>query len=379
MKRGYDVPRPPVVERAVLVGHAERRDRSAAPGSDGLPPSLEELARLAETAGARLCGSVLQRRGAPRPATFIGRGKLEELQLRVGEADADMVIFDDDLSPAQVRNLEKLVGIKVVDRSELILDIFARRARTRESRLQVELAQLQYMLPRLTGLWKHLERQAGGIGTRGPGETQLEVDRRRVRERIAVLRRHLAGVERERETQRARRRRFFRAALVGYTNAGKSTLFNALTRANVLVEDRLFATLDATTRQMVSPDRRTALVTDTVGFIRKLPHHLVASFHSTLVEAVEADLLVHVVDGADPQFRRQMSAVEDVLEEILDAPRPTVLVLNKADRMDEDRAAGLAAEFPDALRVSALTGAGLEPLRELLWDRAARRAHENGA
>ena len=375
MKRAYEVPRPPLVERAVLVGRGERAAGSDAPrarSGDGLPPSLEELARLAETAGARVGGAVVQRRGPPRPATFIGRGKLEELKQRAVESDADMVIFDDDLSPAQVRNLEKLVGLKVVDRSELILDIFARRARTRESRLQVELAQLQYMLPRLTGLWKHLERQAGGIGTRGPGETQLEVDRRRVRERISVLRQQLRGVERERETQRSRRRRMFRAALVGYTNAGKSTLFNALTRASVLVEDRLFATLDATTRQMVSPDRRTALVTDTVGFIRKLPHHLVASFHSTLVEAIEADLLVHVVDGADAQYRRQMAAVEEVLEEILETPRPTLLVFNKTDRMDEDRATELQAEFPEALAVSALSGAGLGALRERIWEGAAR-------
>src|SRR5262249_9073901 len=245
-------------------------------------------------------------------------------------------------------------------------------------RLQVELAQLQYMLPRLTGLWKHLERQAGGIGTRGPGETQLEVDRRRGRERISVLRQQLRGVEREAESQRSRRRRLFRAALVGYTNAGKSTLFNALTRASVLVEDRLFATLDATTRQMVSPDRRTALLTDTVGFIRKLPHHLVASFHSTLVEAIEADLLIHVVDGADPQFGRQMAAVEEVLDQILEAPRPTVLVFNKADRIDEDRAAALQAEYPEAVTVSALSGAGLDPLRELIWERSARARLSGG-
>jgi GTP-binding protein HflX len=233
-----------------------------------------------------------------------------------------VVIFDDDLSPAQVRNLEKAVSRKVVDRSELILDIFAKRARTRESRLQVELAQLEYMLPRLTGLWKHLERQAGGIGTRGPGETQLETDRRLVRERIARLKRELQAVERERETQRRRRRREFRAAIVGYTNAGKSTLFNALTRSQVHVEDRLFATLDATTRQMVSPERKTVLVTDTVGFIRKLPHHLVASFHSTLVEAIEADWLLHVVDVSEPDFRRQMSAVDEVLEGLLETARP---------------------------------------------------------
>jgi GTP-binding protein HflX len=362
----YDVARPPVTERAVLVGHAGREGAL-------LERSLEELALLADTAGARVRGTLVQRRGRVHPATFIGKGKLEELKALSEDADADMVIFDDDLSPAQVRNLEKAVGLKVVDRSELILDIFSRRARTRESRLQVELAQLQYMLPRLTGMWKHLERQAGGIGTRGPGETQLETDRRLVRERIAKLKLQLEGVERERETQRRRRRREFRAALVGYTNAGKSTIFNALARAQVPVEDRLFATLDATTRQVVSPDRRVALLTDTVGFIRKLPHHLVASFHSTLVEVLEADLLLHVVDGADPGFRRQIRAVEEVLDGLLETPRPTVLVFNKCDLMEEEEQAGRRVEFPGCRVVSAATGEGLESLRELLWRRGGER------
>ena len=364
----HEVANPPRPERAVLVGHAGRD------GAD-LPRSLEELARLADTAGARVLGSLVQRRGAVSPPHFIGKGKLAELKELAAELAADVAIFNDDLSPPQVRNLEKALDVKVVDRSELILDIFARRARTRESRLQVELAQLQYMLPRLTGMWRHLERQAAGIGTRGPGETQLETDRRIVCERSARLKRELQGVERERETQRRRRRREFRAALVGYTNAGKSTLFNALTRANVFVEDRLFATLDATTRQMVSPERRLALLTDTVGFIRKLPHHLVASFHSTLVEAVEADLLLHVVDAADPDLRRQMIAVEGVLEELLETPRPTVLVFNKTDLVrDRDALAGLAVEFPGAFQVSARTSEGLESLRAFVWEQAAERA-----
>ena len=363
--RSHVVPRPPRTERAVLVGHAGRD------GAD-LPRSLDELRRLADTAGARVLAELVQRRGGVHAPTFLGRGKLAELKELVGAHEADVALFNDDLTPSQVRNLEKELAVKVVDRSELILDIFARRARTRESRLQVELAQLQYELPRLTGRWRHLERQAGGIGTRGPGETQLETDRRLVRERIARLQRALEGVERERETQRRRRRERFRAALVGYTNAGKSTLFNALTRAGVFVEDRLFATLDATTRQLVSPQRQLALLTDTVGFIRKLPHHLVASFHSTLAEAVEADLLLHVVDAADPDMARQMEAVEAVLEELLGEPHPTVTVLNKLDLVrDEDVVAGLAARFPGALLVSARTGDGLEGLRALLWARAA--------
>jgi GTP-binding protein HflX len=368
LKPLHQIVNPPRAEGAVLVGHGGRNGAF-------LARSLEELARLTDTAGARVLDTVTQKRGTVHPGTFIGKGKLEQLKTLAEAADADMVIFDDDLSPAQMRNLEKALGRKVVDRSELILDIFARRARTRESRLQVELAQLEYTLPRLTGMWKHLERQAGGIGTRGPGETQLETDRRIVRERIARLKKELQAVERERETQRRRRRRELRAAVVGYTNAGKSTLFNALTRSNVFVEDRLFATLDATTRQMVSPTRQVALLTDTVGFIRKLPHHLVASFHSTLVEAIEADLLLHVVDASDPHFRRQIAAVEEVLEQILETPRPTTLVFNKTDLLDDpDLIAGLRIEFPGSFAVSARTGEGLDPLRAFLWGQSAERA-----
>jgi GTP-binding protein HflX len=370
--RAHEIVNPPRAERVVLVGHAGRdREFSAR--------SLEELALLADTAGAAVMDRIVQHRGAIHPATFIGRGKLEELRDRAEATDADTIIFDDDLSPAQVRNLEKALDRKVVDRSELILDIFARRARTRESRLQVELAQLEYTLPRLTGLWKHLERQAGGIGTRGPGETQLETDRRLVRERIANLKRDLRAVEREREIQRRRRRGEFRAAIIGYTNAGKSTLFNALTRAQVPVEDRLFATLDATTRRLVNPARTVVLLTDTVGFIRKLPHHLVASFHSTLVEAIEADLLLHVVDASDPHFRRQVTAVEQVMEEILVIPRPTTLVFNKADRIDPDLAVGLRAANPGSFVVSARTGADLDSLRAFLWTQAAGHRARNAS
>ena len=376
MRALQEVQPPPRIERAVLVGHAAREGRA-------FERSMEELSRLADTAGARPAATLRQRRGSVNAAHYIGRGKMDELRDVAGGVNADVAIFNDDLSPSQVRNLEKALGIKVVDRSELILDIFARRARTRESRLQVELAQLQYTLPRLTGMWKHLERQAGGIGTRGPGETQLESDRRRVRERIGGLKRQLEAVDRERETQRRRRRREFRAALVGYTNAGKSTLFNALTRADVLVEDRLFATLDATTRRMVSPDRRQVLLTDTVGFIRKLPHHLIASFRSTLSEATEADLLLHVVDASDPDSERQIAAVEGVLEDLSGTPPRTVMIYNKSDRLaDAAIATALRANDPSCFVVSARRGAGLDALREFLWGASAGRggaAATNGA
>ena len=369
----YEVPRPPTSENVILVGHAARDRRH-------LQRSLEELALLADTAGAVVKATLVQRSGTIHPATFVGKGKLEELVLLIEQTSAEVVIFDDDLSPAQVRNLEKATQRKVIDRSELILDIFARRARTRESRLQVELAQLEYTLPRLTGMWKHLERQAGGIGTRGPGETQLETDRRLVRERIARLKEALESVEREREQQRHRRKREFRSSLVGYTNAGKSTLFNALTRSDVFVENRLFATLDSTTRQMVSPERDMVLLTDTVGFIRKLPHHLVASFHSTLVEAIEADLLLHVIDAADPDFRRQITAVDEVLDKILHEPRPPrLLVFNKCDQLTEDAVSELRAEYDECLVVSARTGEGLPALRKLLFGRASERKTLRGA
>ncbi len=369
----YETGHAPKNERAILAGHAQKE-------RDHIQRSMEELALLADTAGAKVAGTIIQRSGTIHPGTFLGKGKVEELKAMADEHDAELVIFDDDLSPAQVKNLEKMVDRKVIDRSELILDIFAKRARTRESRLQVELAQLEYTLPRLTGMWKHLERQAGGIGTRGPGETQLETDRRMVREKIARLKHELEAVERERQTQRARRAREYRAALVGYTNAGKSTLFNALTRAGVFVEDRLFATLDSTTRQLVNAERDMVLVTDTVGFIRKLPHHLVASFHSTLAEAIEADVLLHVTDASDPDFRRHLIAVDGVLDEILSEPRPPrVMVFNKCDRMSEDAVAGLRAEFPDARVVSALTGEGLDALRTELFAASRTRAEARRA
>ena len=277
-----------------------------------------------------------------------------------------MVIFDHDLSPAQVRNLENKLETKILDRSELILAIFAEHARTRESRLQVELAQLEYLLPRLTRMWGHLSRQQGGIGTRGPGETQLEVDRRRVREKIGFLKHKLEQVDRERKVQRARRKDLHRTGLVGYTNAGKSTLMNALTGAGILTEDKLFATLDSTTRRYRFPTGEMTLLTDTVGFIRKLPHHLVASFRSTLDEVVEADLLVHVVDASSPTAEEQIEAINQVLEELGVAEKPILTVLNKIDAADETRLLGLGAHHSGAVHCSALTGEGLDSVRDAM-------------
>lgn len=352
----------PEPERALLVGLLDEpgsRRSEADPADDPFSPdpdatSLEELALLAQTAGSAIVGELQQRRRQIHPATFLGKGKLEQLRELRAERAANVVIFDEDLSPAQARNLEEALECKILDRTELILDIFATRARTREAQVQVELAQLQYLMPRLTRMWTHLSRQEGGIGMRGPGETQLEVDRRRIGQRVATLKRRLEVVERERETQSRRRSRLFRASFVGYTNAGKSTLFNALTRAGVLEEDQLFATLDTTTRRLGLGNGQVVLLSDTVGFIRKLPHHLVASFRATLGEVREADLLLHVVDASHPAFRRQMRAVDEVIAGLLDGREvPTLLVLNKADRISQEDAMSLRCAFPDAMVLSA--------------------------
>ncbi len=329
--------------------------------------SLDELALLADTAGAKVVGRLIQRRGSIEPATFLSKGKREEVRDLLLLHEAQLLIFDEDLSPAQGRNLEKELNVRVVDRSELILDIFARRARTREAMLQVELAQLEYQLPRLTRMWTHLERQVGGIGTRGPGETQLEADRRRVRQRIAILKEKLEKIDQEREIQRKGRRDFFRAVLVGYTNAGKSTIMNALTRAGVLAEDKLFATLDTTTRQVVLPGEQRILLSDTVGFIRKLPHHLVASFRATLLEVREADLIIHVVDASHPKHEDQMRAVEEVLAQILERDVARLIILNKADLLTEEATVcALRLRHPDAELLSAHREDGIARLRERL-------------
>jgi GTP-binding protein HflX len=324
---------------------------------------LDELSMLAQTAGAVVAGQEIAKREKLDPATFVGKGKVVELTEIADETRADLIIFDDDLSPAQARNLEKASGRRIIDRTGLILDIFARRARTREAKTQVELAQLRYLLPRLTGAWTHLERQQGGIGLRGPGETQIETDRRLIRKRISVLEEQLLHIERTHDTQRAGRSEMFRYALAGYTNVGKSTLMNALTQAGVYEEDLLFATLDSTTRALkLSPKYRT-LITDTVGFIRKLPPALVASFRSTLAEIREAHCILHVVDISSPSFQEQMAEVNKILGEMGVAERPQLLVFNKVDALPDELPLRWAEkEYPDAVFVSARRGDGLEGL-----------------
>jgi GTP-binding protein HflX len=343
----------------VLVGlatGASHRERTRA--------SLEELALLARSAGARVAATLVQERPRRDPATLIGRGKVQQLAAACEDVAADLVVFDDDLTPAQQRNLEEAVGCKTVDRTQLILDIFALRARTKEGRLQVELAQLDYMLPRLAGKGILLSRLGGGIGTRGPGETKLETDRRRIRQRIAQVRRAIESVRRERHTRRTARSRAGApvVALVGYTNAGKSTLFNALTRASAAVSDAVFMTLDPLVRKVRLGGGRDLLLVDTVGFIQKLPHPLVAAFRATLEEVVEADLLLHVVDASAPDVDDRAAAVHEVLREIGADERPQMVVLNKADELPEVRARSLVESRPGAVLVSALTGFGLEDL-----------------
>ena len=327
---------------------------------------LAELEKLIETAGGSVVDRVLARRPAPDPATFVGKGKAEELKAVVEKRGATLIVFDDDLSPAQARNLEKITGVAVIDRSGLILDIFAGRARSREARTQVELAQLEYALPRLTRAWTHLERQAGGIGTRGVGETQLELDRRIIRNRIAQLKTELRKIERTRETQRKSRSEAFVVALVGYTNAGKSTLFNRLTQGNVEAVDKLFATLDAKTQKIAFEMPRETVVVDTVGFIRKLPHDLVASFRSTMEEAVAADLVLHVIDSSHPQFEEQREVGEDVLKDLGVNEERVIEVLNKRDRLED---APSATNLGQRVAVSALTGAGIDELLAAIKDR----------
>jgi GTP-binding protein HflX len=351
-----------------LVGAPLKRTRDRA---NLLREHLSELRRLADTAGATVVGEITQQLDRPHPGTYLGVGKLDELKATVAELNVTLVIFDDELTPSQSKNIEDIVGQRVVDRAELILDIFATRARTAESKMQVELAQLEYMLPRLTRMWTHLEKFRGGIGVRGPGETQLETDRRLISHRIKLLKERLKEVEKGRMVQRSGRREEFKASLVGYTNAGKSSILRGLSESDdVFVEDRLFATLDPLTREVKLGENSRALVTDTVGFIRKLPHHLVASFRATLEEAKESDVLLHIVDASHPMWEEQRDVVTDVLAQLGLHERPLLLVFNKIDLLPSEELLALQeqvnAESPGAVFVSAQSPDGLDPLKRAL-------------
>jgi GTP-binding protein HflX len=355
-------------ERAALVGlissHVRRLEAER---------SLDELGGLAEAAGARVVLRMLQERPKPDPSTFLGKGKIETLAASCAEMNVDVVIFDNELTPAQLRQIEEQVGRKIIDRTQLILDIFARRARTREGKLQVELAQLKYLLPRLVGAGAALSRLGGGIGTRGPGETKLETDRRRIRTRIHALSGDIEQVRRRREQLRERRQKASvpTVALVGYTNAGKTTLFNVLTRAGAEASDALFVTLDPLVRQVRLPDSRELLVSDTVGFIDRLPHALVAAFRATLEEVAEADLILHVIDAAAADRERRMNAVLQVLAEVGATDVPQLEVYNKCDQLTADEQRRLSAQAPDALCISALRQQGLDELVETITSRLA--------
>ena len=317
-------------ESAILVGLVQKPY-----SEEQVNEWLDELAFLAETAGARTVKRFTQKLERPDSKTFIGKGKLEEIRNYVEGRNIRIAIFDDELSGSQINHIEKAINVKTIDRSDLILDIFARRAKTAQARLQVELAQYQYLLPRLRGMWKHLERLGGGIGTRGPGETEIETDRRIVRDKISLLRKRLSELDKQAATQRKDRKEMIRLAMVGYTNVGKSTIMNLLSKSDVFAENKLFATLDTTTRKVVF-ENTPFLLSDTVGFIRKLPHHLVESFKSTLDEVREADILLHVVDLSHPQFEEQMAVVSKTLADLKVADKPTLIIFNKMDQYEKN-------------------------------------------
>jgi len=367
----------PPEERALLVGAPLKRSGAR----HLLHEHLTELGNLADSAGAQVVGHVTQVLDRPNPGTYLGRGKLDELRARIEDTNASLVIFDDELTPAQGKNIEQATGRRVMDRTELILDIFATRARTSEAKMQVELAQLEYMLPRLARMWAHLEKFRGGIGMRGPGETQLETDRRLLKQRIRTLHERLSDVQRSRETQRQLRRGEFRASLVGYTNAGKSSVLRSLAEAyDVVVANRLFATLDPLTREVALDDHHRLLVTDTVGFIRKLPHDLVASFRATLEEVREADLLLHVIDASHSAWEEHRQVVNGVLGELGALDAPVLHVFNKTDRLAQAELMALhervSALLPNSVFVSATSDAGLEPLRRALLGMVRRSRSE---
>jgi GTP-binding protein HflX len=345
---------------------------------------LEELEFLVDTAGGKTVKSFTQRMQRPERATFVGTGKLEEIQAYVKAEEIDMVVFDDELSPSQLRNIERELGVKILDRSNLILDIFAGRAQTAQAKTQVELAQLQYLLPRLTRLWTHLERQKGGIGMRGPGESQIETDRRLILNKISLLKERLKEIDKQNETQRKNRNQLIRVALVGYTNVGKSTIMNMISKSEVFAENKLFATLDTTVRKVVI-DNLPFLLSDTVGFIRKLPHHLVECFKSTLDEVREADVLVHVVDVSHPHFEDQINTVNETLKDIGAIDKPVITVFNKIDAyqptlinpdepeqmltLDEFKHTWMASNNSPAIFISALKKENVEEFRKLLYDK----------
>ena len=367
----YDTRAPNPPSRAILIG-VKLRDNMMHETEE----SLQELRQLAETAGIEVVCETIQSRNAPNPTYFIGEGKVEELKPLIEELNADAIIFDEELSPAQNRNLERALDVATIDRTGLILQVFAQRALTKEARLQVALAQLEYALPRLTRMWTHLSRLATGGGgsrrLRGPGETQLEMDRRWVRRNIGRVRKALQAVEKQRAVQRRNRSEKIKVSLVGYTNAGKSTLFNRLTGESVLAEDKLFATLDSTTRKVELPQKQQILLSDTVGFIKKLPHQLVAAFKATLEEVVEADLLLHVVDVSHPEAEAQIAAVNEVLDDLEATDIPMLMIFNKIDNLQtEDDLQILRSQYPDAHLISAHRGDGVETLMEALSNRFA--------